>query len=148
MSPIETLTVIVTVHIRTLPVMSVSIRPARVCVLQLVSTGTRINTRQADDLTAMQACNLQNLPENYTMRYCIHLILFHVIHILRGSLIRLIPCYDLAVPLLRCRRCQGAHRWLCTGKNVRVMFWSSLATSDGDAPGRKILHLEMNHMDT
>jgi hypothetical protein len=21
----------------------------------------------------MQACNLQNLPENYTMRYCIHL---------------------------------------------------------------------------
>ena len=26
----------------------------------------------------MQACNLQNLPENYTMRYCIRLVLFHV----------------------------------------------------------------------
>jgi N-alpha-acetyltransferase 10/11 len=32
----------------------------------------------------MQACNLQNLPENYTMRYCIHLVLFHLNHILRG----------------------------------------------------------------
>ena len=28
----------------------------------------------------MQACNLQNLPENYTMRYCISLVLFHLIH--------------------------------------------------------------------
>jgi hypothetical protein len=35
--------------------------------------------QQADDLTAMQACNLQNLPENYTMRYCIN-VLFHLIH--------------------------------------------------------------------
>ncbi|KAH9999796.1 acyl-CoA N-acyltransferase [Russula vinacea] len=35
--------------------MSVTIRPAR-----------------ADDLTAMQACNLQNLPENYTMRYYLY----------------------------------------------------------------------------
>jgi hypothetical protein len=26
--------------------------------------------RQVDDLLGMQACNLQNLPENYTMRYC------------------------------------------------------------------------------
>ena len=26
--------------------------------------------RQIDDLLGMQACNLQNLPENYTMRYC------------------------------------------------------------------------------
>ena len=28
------------------------------------------NILQVEDLTAMQACNLQNLPENYTMRYC------------------------------------------------------------------------------
>ena len=27
---------------------------------------------QVEDLVAMQACNLQNLPENYTMRYCMH----------------------------------------------------------------------------
>jgi hypothetical protein len=26
----------------------------------------------------MQACNLQNLPENYTMRYCKLLALFHL----------------------------------------------------------------------
>lgn len=25
---------------------------------------------QIDDLMGMQACNLQNLPENYTMKYC------------------------------------------------------------------------------
>ena len=25
---------------------------------------------QAEDMPGMQACNLQNLPENYTMRYC------------------------------------------------------------------------------
>ena len=25
---------------------------------------------QVEDLLGMQACNLQNLPENYTMRYC------------------------------------------------------------------------------
>lgn len=25
---------------------------------------------QVDDLMGMQACNLQNLPENYTMKYC------------------------------------------------------------------------------
>jgi len=42
-------------HGCTLPSMSVTIRPAR-----------------ADDLTAMQACNLQNLPENYTMRYYLY----------------------------------------------------------------------------
>ena len=28
---------------------------------------------QVEDLSAMQACNLQNLPENYTMRYCTYL---------------------------------------------------------------------------
>jgi hypothetical protein len=26
----------------------------------------------------MQACNLQNLPENYTMRYCGSPVLFHL----------------------------------------------------------------------
>ncbi len=34
---------------------------------------------QIDDLLGMQACNLQNLPENYTMKLCcvvLHLILF------------------------------------------------------------------------
>jgi len=35
--------------------MSVNIRPMRV-----------------DDLTGMQACNLQNLPENYTMKYYLY----------------------------------------------------------------------------
>ena len=97
----------------------------------------------------MQACNLQNLPENYTMRYCTRplLVSSHLIHILRECLLRFIPCYDLAVPLLRCRRRQGARCWLCTGKNVCAMM-SSLAAFDGDTLGRKILHLEMSHMDT
>ena len=30
----------------------------------------RVLIRQADDLLGMQNCNLHNLPENYTMRYC------------------------------------------------------------------------------
>lgn len=30
----------------------------------------RAESCQADDLMGMQACNLQNLPENYTMKYC------------------------------------------------------------------------------
>lgn len=96
----------------------------------------------------MQACNLQNLPENYTMRYCIHLVLFHLIQIKRGYFLRPIPCYDLAVPLLRCRRRQGARRWLCTGKNVRAILGYSPSTADGDAPGRRILLLEMSRMGT
>jgi hypothetical protein len=25
---------------------------------------------QVEDMAGMQACNLQNLPENYTMKYC------------------------------------------------------------------------------
>jgi hypothetical protein len=45
-------------------------------------------------------------------------------------LLRLIPCYDLAIALLRCRRRQGARRWLCTGKNVCTIL-SSLAGFDG-----------------
>jgi hypothetical protein len=73
----------------------------------------------------MQACNLQNLPENYTMRYCI-LVSSHLSHVLRGCPVRPIPCYDLAVPLLRCRRRQGARRWLCTGKNVCVLYCLTL----------------------
>ena len=28
------------------------------------------DARQIEDLQGMQACNLQNLPENYTMKYC------------------------------------------------------------------------------
>lgn len=31
------------------------------------------STRQVDDLLGMQNCNLHNLPENYTMRYCEHI---------------------------------------------------------------------------
>ena len=65
------------------------------------------------------------------MRYCIHLVLFHPIQVLTGGALRLVSCYDLAIPLLRSRRCQGARRWLCTGKNVRAntqMFYSHLIT--------------------
>ena len=29
-----------------------------------------ITESQVNDLMGMQACNTQNLPENYTMRYC------------------------------------------------------------------------------
>ena len=29
-----------------------------------------IQQGQVDDLTGMQACNLHNLPENYTLKYC------------------------------------------------------------------------------
>lgn len=65
----------------------------------------------------MQACNLQNLPENYTMRYCISLLLFHPVRVSNGPP-RLIPRYDLAITLLRCRRRQGTHRGLCIGENV------------------------------
>lgn len=31
--------------------------------------------RQVDDLLGMQSCNLHNLPENYTMRYCMCILL-------------------------------------------------------------------------
>jgi hypothetical protein len=75
------------------------------------------------------------------------LVSSHIIHILRACSLRPIPCYDLALPLLRCRRRQGARRWLCTGKNVCTILFS-LAGFDGDALGRKILHLEMSRMDT
>ncbi|KAI0773245.1 acyl-CoA N-acyltransferase [Trametes elegans] len=34
-----------------------------------------IRVARADDLQAMQACNLQNLPENYTMRYYLFYLL-------------------------------------------------------------------------
>ncbi|KIJ57130.1 hypothetical protein M422DRAFT_219004 [Sphaerobolus stellatus SS14] len=35
----------------------------------------QIRLARADDLMAMQACNLNNLPENYTMRYYLYHIL-------------------------------------------------------------------------
>lgn len=39
--------------------------------LSLQSTSVFLHrTLQVDDLMGMQACNLQNLPENYTMKYC------------------------------------------------------------------------------
>lgn len=73
----------------------------------------------------MQACNLQNLPENYTMRYCISLLLFHLVRVSNGSL-RLIPRYDLAITLLRCGRRQGAHCGLCIGENVGALYFGLL----------------------
>ncbi|TBU23703.1 acyl-CoA N-acyltransferase [Dichomitus squalens] len=36
-----------------------------------------IRLARVEDLTAMQACNLQNLPENYTMRYYLFYLLSH-----------------------------------------------------------------------
>lgn len=46
-----------------------NIRLARVRGLSR-SRSPKPDSRQVDDLPGMQACNLQNLPENYTMKYC------------------------------------------------------------------------------
>jgi len=96
----------------------------------------------------MQACNLQNLPENYTMRYCISLVFVSSYSFFRRFL-RLIPRHDMAITLLRCRRRQGAHRGLCIGEDVCAVLPHFLATANvGNVSGRRTLLLEMNHMDT
>ena len=35
-----------------------------------IAEGKLTQESQVDDLTGMQACNLHNLPENYTLKYC------------------------------------------------------------------------------
>lgn len=51
--------------------MSVNVRLMRVSTrFTGIADVMWINASQVDDLTGMQACNLQNLPENYTMKYC------------------------------------------------------------------------------
>jgi hypothetical protein len=101
----------------------------------------------------MQACNLQNLPENYTMRYCIHPRLVSSLFELPDAALRPIPCHDLAITVLRRRRRQGTHRWLCTSEDVgslSLLYSLLFPNSNGgpDASGKKILLLEMNRMDT
>lgn len=53
-------------------VSTMNIRPARVSLHIILTGSLRCLSvlSKIDDLMGMQACNLQNLPENYTMRYC------------------------------------------------------------------------------
>ena len=46
--------------------------PASTGTLHGIDVNKTVNAdaRQIEDLQGMQACNLQNLPENYTMKYC------------------------------------------------------------------------------
>jgi len=63
-----------------------------------------------DDMMGMQNCNLHNLPENYTMRYC---------KFAQAHSSRLLPCIDVAPAFLCGRRREREYRWLHTRKNVR-----------------------------
>lgn len=50
--------------------MSTTIRVARVSCSSLVVLFFTSYGTQMEDLPGMQACNLQNLPENYSMKFC------------------------------------------------------------------------------
>ncbi len=63
-----------------------------------------------DDMMGMQNCNLHNLPENYTMRYC---------KFAQAHSSRLLPCIDVAPTFLCGRRREREYCWLHTRKNVR-----------------------------
>lgn len=69
-----------------------------------------MNIRQAtmDDMMGMQNCNLHNLPENYTMRYC---------KFAQAHSSRLLPCIDVAPTFLCGRRRKREYCWLHTRKN-------------------------------
>lgn len=48
-----------------------NIRPMRVSsIFDFPQVPLGLVVVKVEDLPGMQACNLQNLPENYTMRYC------------------------------------------------------------------------------
>lgn len=59
---------------------------------------------QAGDLLGMQACNLQNLPENYTLRYCesLHGCLSCSCRVNLFVTGRSLPCHDMAF-IIVCR---------------------------------------------
>lgn len=70
----------------------------------------------------MQACNLQNLPENYTMKYCkpnstTQTVFFSGCFIIVASN-RSLPRTIVATAFLRCGRSQRADSGLYSGKNV------------------------------
>ena len=50
----------------------------------------------------MKACNLQNLPENYTMKYCMVFGACSVIEDINHLLLRSISCSDMATVIV-CR---------------------------------------------
>jgi len=50
----------------------------------------------------MQACNLQNLPENYVMRFCAYQILPDINMAIFINYRRDVPRYDMATDIIRC----------------------------------------------
>lgn len=118
------------------------------------------NPAQVDDLMGMQACNLQNLPENYSMKYCTSRTLIHTTRfLLRGKncTLRLVPLIVLAWPVLRCGGPKGKDCWVHTGEDVRpgllpVFPPTFLALmpriTPSDDTGRKISKTMKSHTDT
>lgn len=51
----------------------------------------------------MQACNLQNLPENYVMRFCAYQLL-KILLMIKYQIYRDVPRYDMATDIIRCWR--------------------------------------------
>ena len=52
------------------PFATMNIRLARVSATSWRVIYSEAELSQVDDLQGMQACNLHNLPENYTLKYC------------------------------------------------------------------------------
>lgn len=76
----------------------------------------------------MQACNLQNLPENYTMKYCTCHVELSSSQSQQGAefdFCRPISCFDLASTILRGGGPQGEDCRIHPCENVRVMCISS-----------------------
>lgn len=57
-----------------------NIRPATVSISFFRYTYVLADSfcTKVDDLMGMQACNLHNLPENYTMKYCPYILLDNI----------------------------------------------------------------------
>jgi hypothetical protein len=71
----------------------------------------------------MQATNLQNLPENYAMKFCVfNATVPPVSHLVTLTLFILVDrdvsCYDVATDIIRCGRSQRTYCRIRTCKNV------------------------------
>jgi hypothetical protein len=93
----------------------------------------------------MQACNLQNLPENYTMRYCALLVVFHFF---LWSDVFLDLYHAMTWPSLSYVAEDDKGR--IVGYVLAKMYACSCSCSGllltGDITGRRISLPEMNHM--
>lgn len=75
----------------------------------------------------MQACNLQNLPENYTMKYCTSAsVLLRIKQKLNALPARLVSRFIVAKSIIRGGGPQRSGCWIHTCKNVSFVFSTSL----------------------